>query len=145
MGTAGVCAHHSQAARKQTGLVLVALALVSIAATRLGFRCPIRALFGIDCPGCGGTRALWALLRGDVRQAAHENLAVLVAGTAVTGYVVAPEPVSAAAKAIKARAERYRITRWWALRPQLTACAATVLWGVARNCPWPLRSRTGRA
>jgi Protein of unknown function (DUF2752) len=144
MGTAGVGMHHRQAARKQTGLVLVALALVSISATRLGFRCPIRALFGIDCPGCGGTRALGALLRGDVRQAVHENLAVLVAGAAVTGYVIAPEPVSAAAKAIKARAEHYRITRWWALRPQLTACAAIVLWGVARNCPWPPGSKGRR-
>ena len=78
-----------QAARKHAGLVLVALALISVSAARLGFRCPFRAVLGIDCPGCGGTRA-WALLRGDVRQAARENLAVVVAGTAAAGYEIAP-------------------------------------------------------
>jgi hypothetical protein len=133
-----------QVARKQIGLVLVALALISMSAARLGFRCPIRAVFGIDCPGCGGTRALRALLRGDLRQAAHENLAVVAAGTAMAGYVIAPGPVSQAAKAIKVRAERHRTTRWWVRRPQLAAGAATVLWGVARNCPRPPGSRARR-
>jgi hypothetical protein len=118
----------------------VALALVSVSAARLGFRCPFRAVLGIDCPGCGGTRALLALLRGDVRQAARENLAVVVAGTAAAGYVIAPGQAGQAAAAVRARAERYRATRWWVQRPKLAACAATVLWGVARNCPWPPRS-----
>ncbi len=27
--------------------------------------CPVRALWGIDCPGCGFQRAFLALLRGD--------------------------------------------------------------------------------
>jgi hypothetical protein len=124
-----------QAARRQAGLVLATLALVSISAARLGLRCPIRATFAIDCPGCGGTRAFRALMRGDVSRAAHENLAAVVVGTAVAGYVIAPRQVSQAGGAIRARAERHRVTRWWAQRPQLAACAAAGLWGVARNCP----------
>lgn len=128
-----------QASRKQVGLLLVTLAVVSTAAARLGFRCPIRAAFGVDCPGCGSTRALQALLRGNVRLAAHENLATVVAGTAMVGYVIAPGQVSWAAAAITEYTERWRVIRWWTSRPQLAACAATVLWGVSRNCPWPPR------
>ncbi|HEX7159039.1 MAG TPA: DUF2752 domain-containing protein [Edaphobacter sp.] len=36
-------------------------------------RCPIYALFHIECPGCGGTRALAAILRGDLNEALHFN------------------------------------------------------------------------
>jgi len=128
-----------QAARKQAGLVLATLAVVCFSAASLGLRCPIRAIFAIDCPGCGGTRALRALMRGDLRRAANENLAAVVVGAAVAGYVIAPEQVSETAAAIRARAERHRTTRWWALHPQLAACAAAVLWGAARNCPRQLR------
>lgn len=35
-------------------------------APRLPHRCPFQLLFRIYCPGCGGTRALEALLCGDV-------------------------------------------------------------------------------
>lgn len=31
-----------------------------------GFPCLFHLLTGLYCPGCGGTRAIWALLRGDV-------------------------------------------------------------------------------
>jgi hypothetical protein len=129
-------------ARTRTGLVAAALALVAFSAARLGIRCPIRAVFGIDCPGCGGTRALAALLRGDVRQAAHENLAALVAGTAVAGFLIAPGPVGRATATVRAAGARPRMTRWWADHPQAAACVAAGLWGVARNCGWP--SRAGR-
>jgi hypothetical protein len=36
-------------------------------------RCPIYALTGWQCPGCGMTRALAALLHGDVAAAIHLN------------------------------------------------------------------------
>ncbi len=36
-------------------------------------RCPIFALTGWECPGCGATRALAALLRGHVVEAWHYN------------------------------------------------------------------------
>lgn len=41
--------------------------------------CPIYRWFGILCPGCGATRAISALLRGNLREAVHQNaLAVLL-------------------------------------------------------------------
>lgn len=35
--------------------------------------CPTLALFGIDCPGCGGLRATHALAHGDVMAALDHN------------------------------------------------------------------------
>lgn len=40
--------------------------------------CPFRALTGLDCPGCGATRATQALLRGDVIGAADLNVLLLL-------------------------------------------------------------------
>lgn len=43
-------------------------------------RCPSYWFFGVYCPGCGITRALHALLHGDVAQAlAYNPLAILAA------------------------------------------------------------------
>jgi len=46
--------------------------------------CQFHRLTGLNCPGCGGTRALYALLHGDVPTALRDN-ALLVAGLAGTG------------------------------------------------------------
>jgi hypothetical protein len=70
------------------------IALASLALTTLGtailFRfppesysfyppCPIHAAFGILCPGCGATRALAALIHGNLHQALRLNaLAMLL-------------------------------------------------------------------
>jgi hypothetical protein len=40
--------------------------------------CPTKALFGIDCPGCGGMRMVYSLLHGDIRAALHYNALSLV-------------------------------------------------------------------
>ena len=39
--------------------------------------CPFKALTGLDCPGCGATRATRALLQGDVARAASLNVLLL--------------------------------------------------------------------
>lgn len=36
--------------------------------------CPSRALFGVDCPACGGLRGTNALLHGRLREALDHNL-----------------------------------------------------------------------
>jgi Protein of unknown function (DUF2752) len=50
--------------------------------------CPVRALVGIECPGCGATRALAALLHGQVGEAMRLNaLFVLLLPFALGGAV----------------------------------------------------------
>ena len=42
-----------------------------------GYRCPFHAITGWWCPGCGGTRAMLALLHGDVAGAWRDNALAL--------------------------------------------------------------------
>lgn len=41
--------------------------------------CPLRAMTGLDCPGCGMTRSLRALTQGDLALAIDHNLLLVVA------------------------------------------------------------------
>jgi hypothetical protein len=74
-------------------VVLLALTALGVAATVYFFNpsvqhfypvCQFHRLTGLNCPGCGGTRALYALLHGDLPTALRDN-ALLVAGLAGTG------------------------------------------------------------
>jgi hypothetical protein len=49
----------------------------------LPIACPFHELTGLDCPGCGSTRALGALARLDLASAFDHNLLVPVALVAV--------------------------------------------------------------
>lgn len=40
--------------------------------------CPTQALLGIDCPGCGGMRGMYALTHADVTGAANHNILLLL-------------------------------------------------------------------
>ncbi len=42
-------------------------------------RCPVYALTGLECPGCGSQRALHALLHGDFAAAWNQNAFLLCA------------------------------------------------------------------
>src|SRR5437763_8211737 len=42
-------------------------------------RCPLYALTGIYCPGCGATRAVHALATGHLVTALHDNLVLVAA------------------------------------------------------------------
>jgi hypothetical protein len=41
--------------------------------------CIVKLTTGFDCPGCGGTRALWFLLHGDLPAAARSHLMAVFA------------------------------------------------------------------
>lgn len=45
--------------------------------------CPVRAVTGLYCPGCGGLRAMHDLARGQLEAALSSNLAVVLAVPAV--------------------------------------------------------------
>jgi hypothetical protein len=54
-------------ARPRLALPLVAVAAAQVAASAagIGWACPLHALTGVPCPGCGLSRASVALLRGE--------------------------------------------------------------------------------
>ena len=64
---------------KQYG-VLAMLAFSYLVLVAAGFRiaCPIHALTGFYCPGCGSTRAVKAVLNGDLPLAFHDNALLMV-------------------------------------------------------------------
>jgi hypothetical protein len=50
-------------------------------------RCPFNWLTGLDCPACGSTRMVHALLHGDVVAAWHFNAVMLVAGLPLLAWL----------------------------------------------------------
>ena len=69
------------------------LVAVGIGAALLlsSYRCPFHAVTGWYCPGCGGTRALGALLRGDAVAALQDNVLMFTVLPVVAVAVVRPE------------------------------------------------------
>jgi hypothetical protein len=90
--------------------------------------CLVKLTTGFDCPGCGGTRAFWYLLHGDLPAAARSHLFAVFAAPflvyfylvwavkAVTGRQLPPLRISGSAMAVFVGA--------WAV------------WSVLRNLPW---------
>lgn len=76
--------------------------------------CPFRLLTGLLCPGCGGTRALHALLHGDVAAAFAFNPMLFVAMGTAAFVTVRPSLLT---------------KTWFAW----TAAAVLLGWGVVRN------------
>ena len=85
--------------------------------------CPVKALTGLDCPGCGSLRAIHALSHGDLLNALDHNalfvlfLPLLVL-SAVLWAVARPQPAWLSA----------RYTGW-------AVFAVVVGWAVVRNLP----------
>jgi hypothetical protein len=72
------------------GLLLGGTLLYSFSPTEHSFypRCIFHALTGWQCPGCGGTRALYHLLHLNFGQAMHYNALVTLAAPVVLAYFI---------------------------------------------------------
>ena len=92
--------------------------------------CPLHRLTGLYCPGCGGQRALHALLHLRVSEALSQNLAAVV----IVGPVAAYALVRHTLRAVRAR--------WLPPAPRNPAwiywlAGVLVLFGILRNLPFP--------
>lgn len=114
-------------------IIFGALAFI-VCAERLGFAhgppCFLRLMTGLYCPGCGGTRAFFALSHGEIGKSIRFNpwTIILIAGLMLWGGK--------------------RMIRWlapgsrWGRPLQLKAAwlwgllIAVILFGILRNLPW---------
>lgn len=84
-------------------------------------RCPTHELTGLNCPACGGTRAMMRLLHGDLPGALHHNpLAVLAMPVILYFFLIRPDGTPRA----------LRRGQVWAL------ISLVVAFTVIRNLPW---------
>jgi hypothetical protein len=90
--------------------------------------CWFHALTGLHCPGCGGTRCAYALLHGDVAQAAAYN-----------GLFVLCLPLLllwAALAGVRAWRSQPPPTRWLHGWPAFAIVLLLLLFAVLRNLPF---------
>lgn len=89
--------------------------------------CPTKALFGIDCPGCGSLRMIYCLLHGDVSGAVRFNALGLLSLV----FLVWAFFAWTYGRIVDRRISSWQHQRW-------TAVVALVLvsaWFVVRNLP----------
>jgi hypothetical protein len=89
--------------------------------------CPLYAVTGIYCPGCGLTRGFHALFHGDILSALHFN-AMLPFYAFLLGYVF----ISTLLIAVRGRGLSYKVFRPWLLYGFL---AVSLTYMVLRNIP----------
>lgn len=88
--------------------------------------CPSRWLTGLFCPGCGSTRALHALLHGDLPGALAMNPLLVLSLPAVA--LLALEWLRMLPEKLVPLAMRLGHARFWAI--------VLIGYGVLRNLPW---------
>jgi hypothetical protein len=90
--------------------------------------CLVKLTTGFDCPGCGGTRAFWYLIHGNVPAAARSHMVAVFA----TPFLVYLYVAWAANLVFKRKLPMLRLT------PR-TISTFLVVWGafsLLRNLPW---------
>jgi Protein of unknown function (DUF2752) len=91
-------------------------------------RCLLHETTGLHCPGCGGTRCVYALLHGNLLQAAAYNILVLL----LLPYL-GLHAVNACWHALAGRpAFRWRTPVWL---PKVAVVAVILFW-ILRNLPF---------
>lgn len=88
--------------------------------------CPFLLLSGWYCPGCGSTRALHALLHGDLVRAASMNL--LLVGSLPMVPLLALDAAGVLRTSARARLRWILDARGWAV--------VVIAYFVLRNLPW---------
>lgn len=93
-------------------------------------RCPIFHLLHVQCPGCGATRAVHALLHGDLRRALDHNALFVALVLPVSAYLY----LGAWRRALTGRPWPLGTPR---IQLRITAVAVVLLLGffAARNVP----------
>jgi hypothetical protein len=91
--------------------------------------CPFFSVFGWHCAGCGTTRAVHALLQGDVQQAAAYNVAFALALP-----ILFPVTVVGAFCWLRGKAPPLRTMPVWLV---WTLIVVLLLFTVLRNLPYP--------
>jgi hypothetical protein len=90
--------------------------------------CLVRLTTGFDCPGCGGTRAFWYLLHGNVPAAARAHLiAVFAAPFLIYAYIAWLGRTAFGWKLPQLRVSPKTVTIF---------LAAWAVFTVLRNLPW---------
>ena len=74
--------------------VFTAAAAVYVVLALLGIGCPIRALTGIPCGGCGMTRAYLSLLKPDIHSAFYYHPLFWMVPPALILFIVKKGPLS---------------------------------------------------
>lgn len=113
-----------------TGRLLAAglvYALLCIAAGRVLIPCPLNALTGLYCPGCGVSRMCLALLRLDFAAAWRANQAIMLLAPAA--LVIAVRMARRYVRTGTCRPTRAEERMLYAM------IAVLILFGIARNVP----------
>jgi len=89
--------------------------------------CLFHKYTGLECPGCGATRAVYALLHGNVPAALHDNvlLVALIFLSVIRGGWLALE---------KTRGQKNAV--FFPSRFLWPLLIAALIFGVVRNLPW---------
>ena len=106
---------------KQYGvLAILALSYLGLSSIGLGIACPIHALTGFYCPGCGSTRAVKAVLNGDLPLAFHDNALLMVSPVVIASALLI---------------EKYSQKRIWLYVFLSIVLVVVVIFTVIRNQP----------
>ena len=113
------------------GLVAVGVTVLATydpGASRLYPPCPMHALTGLFCPGCGSLRALHALLHGELAAAVRQNALMMVFLPFIGAALL-----RRGARAFVPAVTRPTAHAGWADKALL---AAILVWGILRNLPF---------